>query len=61
MRFWLRKSAEQGNASAITTTAWMYHGADKSRWDDKDEAMKWLNRAAEAGDEQAKESLKILK
>lgn len=60
-RFWLRKSAEQGNASAMTTIAWTYYDSDKSRWDDKEEAMKWLKRAADAGDEQARESLKILK
>ena len=56
---WLRKAAEQGNATAQNNLGWCYkngYGVTKNYY----EAVKWYRKAAKQGNEIAKKNLERL-
>jgi len=56
---WLRKAAEQGNASGQQHLGWMYlNGLGVAK--DDTQALKWLRKAADQGDVEAKKNVEWL-
>jgi hypothetical protein len=57
---WLRKGAEQNNASAQSNIGYLYEQGRGGFVRDLDEAKKWYRKAAEQGSDFAKKSLERL-